>query len=80
MVSAPRTRVAWLAFTASVVALYVAIFVAFADGGLLQSLLRGAFTGLSMSVGVALLVVLWRGVPDLLYPDDVTDDQSVDSH
>lgn len=70
MLSAPRTTNAWLAFTASVVALYVAIFVAFGDGGLLQGLLRGAFAGLSMSVAVALLVVLWRGVPHLLVPDD----------
>ena len=79
MVSTPRTRVAWLAFTASVVILYVALFVFPGDDGLLQSLLGGAFAGLSMSVGVALLVVLWRGVPDLLYPDDVNDDESAES-
>ncbi|WP_226023292.1 hypothetical protein [Halomicrobium salinisoli] len=74
MVSAPRTQRAWLIFVGSVVALYAALLVAFTNDGVLQSVLLGAFYGLTMSVAVALLVVVWRGVPDLLYPDDVEDD------
>ena len=70
MVSAPRTTAGWLVFVGGVVALYVAILVVNTDVGPLQVVTTGGVAGLSIAIIVALLVVVWRGVPALLVPDD----------
>ncbi|ACV49041.1 MULTISPECIES: hypothetical protein [Halomicrobium] len=71
MVSAPTTRSGWVAFAGSMMVLYAAILLPSSTINLVDSLVLGAFYGLSMAVSVALLVVLWRGLPDLLYRQSV---------
>lgn len=69
MFSAPTTAAGWLSFAGSVVALYVVLVSLLTDADPFGSLVTGAFYGLSVATVVALLVVLWRGIPDLLYTD-----------
>lgn len=69
MVSAPRTEAEWLTFVGLSVALYVSFLFVSTDFGIVRALASGTFFGLIMAIGIALLVVLWRGVPDLLFPD-----------
>lgn len=70
MVSAPRSESAWLSFVGSVVSLYVGLVFFLTDTGPVEAVVTGTFNGLSIAITVALLVVVWRGVPDLLFPDD----------
>lgn len=69
MVSAPTSESEWLTFVGLCVALYVGILFFIADAGITQALVSGTFFGLVVAICVALLVVLWRGIPDLLYPE-----------
>ncbi|MBO4246749.1 hypothetical protein IL252_02825 [Halomicrobium sp. IBSBa] len=67
MVSAPTTRSGWATFVGSMMVLYAAILLSSSAIELVDGVVLGAFYGLSMAVIVALLVVLWRGLPELLY-------------
>lgn len=69
MVSAPTSESEWLTFVGLCVILYVSLVFFLTDTGILQALVSGTFFGLIMAISVALLVVLWRGIPDLLYPE-----------
>ena len=70
MVSAPRSRGAWLTFVGSLVGLYAAITFFLTDAGPFESVALGVFYGCAMAIAIASLVVVWRGVPGLLYPDE----------